>query len=98
MLVAGALQFVGVVMPFAGGGQVLYCIGTYVKRGNKFVGELHARKHAKSGKTSPILGMDEFHMRLEGTFHGGYGQIDGKIVELPNVPKLRGNFLRISAL
>lgn len=68
----------------AGGGAVMYYLGKFEIVGTHLTGELHAKRHAKKSKPSPIMGLDEFHIRIEGIFCGGYGQIIGKIPEVPD--------------
>lgn len=67
----------------AGGGSVMYYVGTYQFDGNRFTAELDAKRHAKKSKPSPVLGLDEFHMTLEGLFSGPYAQAIGRISEVP---------------
>ena len=81
-----------------GGGQVLYIVGTYEVQGNRFTGELVGRKHAKVRDLSPVLGLDDFHMRLEGLVTDGYGQLTGTIRERPDIPPLHGTIMRICAV
>ena len=81
-----------------GGGQVLYIVGTYEVRGTRFTGEFVARKHANVRDLSPVLGLNDFHVHLEGTVTDGYGQLTGTIVERPDIPPLNGSIMRICAI
>lgn len=81
-----------------GGGQVLYIVGTYEVHGTHFTGEMVARKHAKVRDLSPVLGLEDFHMRLEGTVTDTYGQLAGTILERPDIPPLNGSIMRICAV
>lgn len=67
----------------AGGGSVMYYVGTYQFEGNRFTASLEAKRHAKKTKPSPVLGLDEFRMTLEGLFSGPYAQAIGMITEVP---------------
>jgi hypothetical protein len=69
----------------AGGGAVMYQIGTYHVSGNHFTADVLAKRHAGKNYPSPIFGLDQFHMKLEGIFSGGYAQVIGKIPEVPGV-------------
>ena len=68
----------------SGGGAVMYYLGTYQISGNHFTADVIARRHAKKSLPSPIMGLDEFHMKLEGLFSGGYAQVIGKVPEVPD--------------
>jgi hypothetical protein len=65
-----------------GGGAAMYYLGTYKVEGERFTGEMTARRHAKRDKPSPILGLDEFHLKMEGIHSGGYAQVVGTILEV----------------
>ena len=80
----------------SGGGASMYYIGTYKRSGNHFIGELHARKHDRSIE-NPILGLEDFHLQLDGTVCGEYGQLTGTIREVPGAV-LQANVLRLCAL
>lgn len=67
----------------AGGGAVMYYVGTFTVDGNHFHGDITAKRHAKKGNPSPIMGLDSFHMTIEGLYSGGYAQVIGKIPEVP---------------
>lgn len=79
-----------------GGGQYLYCVGTYEVNGTKFTGEIVARKHAKTSDGSPLAGFDQLRLRLDGTVTDTYGQITGTVVGRPEVPPLHGSIMRIA--
>jgi hypothetical protein len=68
----------------AGGGAVMYYFGTFQVSGNRFTAEVTAKRHAKKTKPSPIMGLDEFHMKMEGIYSGGYAQLIGKVPEVPD--------------
>jgi hypothetical protein len=67
----------------SGGGSVMYYVGSYQFDGSRFTIELEAKRHAKKSKPSPVLGLDEFHMTMEGMSAGAYAQAIGKIAEVP---------------
>jgi hypothetical protein len=67
----------------AGGGAVMYYLGTFQVSGNHFTAELTARRHAKKSKPSPIMGLDEFHLTMQGLHSGDYAQVIGKVPEVP---------------
>lgn len=69
----------------AGGGSVMYYLGEYqMLDPNRFIASIEARRHGKKNKPSPVLGLEEFHMHLEGIFSGPYAQLVGHIMEVPN--------------
>jgi hypothetical protein len=81
----------------AGGGAVMYYLGSYeVTDGNHFVAEMEAKRHTQK-KTSPIMGLDEFHMTMEGIYSGAYAQVVGRIVEVPEAVLL-ANLVRLSEI
>lgn len=67
----------------AGGGSVMYYVGRYTVDGNRFSLDLEAKRHAGRNKPSPVLGLDEFHMTMDGMSAGPYAQAIGKILEVP---------------
>ena len=79
-----------------GGGQHLYCVGTYEVNGTKFSGEILARRHAKTAETSPLAGFDQVKLRLEGTVTDTYGQLTATVIGCADVPPMHGSILRIS--
>lgn len=82
----------------AGGGSVMYYLGRYqLLDSSHFKAEVEAMRHAKKNKPSPVLGLDAFHMTMEGVFSGPYAQIVGHIVEVPNAVLL-ANLSRLSEL
>lgn len=68
-----------------GGGDVLYFTGHYTERGHWLVGDLQAKRHAPVSEASPILGLDAFHVHLEGSAYGGFMQVSAQIAEAPNI-------------
>lgn len=67
-----------------GGGMVMYYIGTYtVTDDNHFIAEMDAQRHARKEVPSPVLGLDSFHLTMEGVYSGPYVQVVGKISEVP---------------
>jgi|GEM_PF-4045492 hypothetical protein len=69
----------------AGGGAVMYYVGEYHLSGNTFTADIVATRHANKKQASPIMGLDTFHMKIEGIQSGGYAQVIAKIVEVPDV-------------
>jgi hypothetical protein len=81
----------------AGGGAVMYYVGTYQVVGNHFTAEIVAKRHAKRNKPSPLMGLEEFHMTMEGIFSGAYAQLIGRIPEVPDAV-LMANLTRLCEL
>ena len=77
-----------------GGGSVMYYLGSYQFDGNHFTMELEAKRHAKKSKPSPVLGLDEFHLTMEGISSGAFAQAVGKILEVPEAVFM-ANFARL---
>jgi hypothetical protein len=69
----------------AGGGAVMYYTGEYHVTGNTFTGDLVATRHANKKQAAPIMGLDSFHMKIEGIQSGGYAQIIAKVPEVPDL-------------
>lgn len=69
----------------AGGGSVMYYLGSYdFVDDNRFIAEMEALRHARKDIPSPVLGLDHFHLRMEGIYSGPYVQMVGKILEVPD--------------
>lgn len=69
----------------AGGGSIMYYVGEYqMLDASRFIASIVARRHGKKNKPSPVLGLEEFHMHMEGVFSGPYAQLVGHIIEVPN--------------
>lgn len=82
----------------AGGGSVMYYLGRYqLLDSSHFTAEIEAKRHAKKNKPSPVMGLDEFHMSMEGVFSGPYAQVVGHIREVPSAVLL-ANLSRLSEL
>ena len=68
-----------------GGGDIVFGVGTYKENGNHVSGDVHAMRHARAGKPSPILGLDEFHLHLDGLIYCGFGLFSATIAEAPDI-------------
>ena len=70
-----------------GGSEQAYYTGTYTNRGQKFSGEIRARRHNKTA----IEDSEEINILLEGVVTGGQGELTGKVRELPDTPPMRAS-------
>jgi len=80
----------------AGGGGLMHYTGSYKQIGRQFVGEMHAKMHAGVSETV-FHGLKDFYLQLSGMVCGGYGQIAGEIVEVPDAV-VRATISRLSMI
>ncbi len=80
----------------AGGGMVMYYLGSYeLTEDNRFLAEMEAHRHARKEIPSPVLGLEHFHLRMDGIYSGPYVQMVGHILEVPE-SRLMANMTRLA--
>lgn len=69
-----------------GGDASMYYIGTYVEKNNQLTGKLHVRKHSEVPGIISVFGLDDVHLKLQGTSTNVSATIEGFAAEAPQIP------------